>query len=128
VNTCAATEPRKLRKKGNLGCNDNVSLGVRITTNVWPNLVSNQSAPADDEIGTSNSMTAQGRKGMGPVSENGMEAIARLRARDPEDLIVELQAENASLRAKLKAHGDILNEYSNHPVVRIITAKIASIK
>jgi hypothetical protein len=40
----------------------------------------------------------------------------------------EVATELLAARAKLKAHGDILNEYSNHPVVRIITAKIASIK
>jgi hypothetical protein len=41
---------------------------------------------------------------------------------------VEIADELLALRAKLAMIGRVLNEYSGHPVVRMITLKIASIK
>jgi hypothetical protein len=37
-------------------------------------------------------------------------------------------AELLALRAKLKAIGDVLNQYANHPLIRTITAQLASIR
>jgi hypothetical protein len=41
--------------------------------------------------------------------------------------LVSLRAENEALRAKLQTTGNLLNEYAGHPVIRMITSKIASI-
>ena len=37
-------------------------------------------------------------------------------------------AELVALRAKLEAIGNVLNQYANHPVIRMITAHLASIR